>query len=265
MGRHNIPGPDDTPREPFPARPPPEQPGRTPYPAYVPLEGEQASETRTVPHGQRALRRPLRRRLMAGRSSEHGNETPRHEYRRDRRPGGHRGLCQRGHPVAVLRWSAVGPFRTAAATCSGSAVPVAVVAEPSIADKIEGLANRYNKSAGPIGDRCVKLGVKPADSGDVINGFVGNWPSEVGERPALWIPASSVSTSRLQAAAGSKIITDSRSLVSSPVLLAIKPQLKPASGGAELGHATGASDQPGGAGREEHAGLGVVAAGVADG
>ena len=116
----------------------------------------------------------------------------------------------------------------AAATCSGSAVPVAVVADPSIADKIEGFANRYNKSAGPIGDRCVKLGVKPADSDDVINGFVGNWPSELGERPALWIPASSVSTSRLQAAAGSKIITDSRSLVSSPVLLAIKPQLKAA-------------------------------------
>ncbi len=44
----------------------------------------------------------------------------------------------------------------------------------------------------------------------------------------MWIPASSVSTSRLQAAAGSKTITDSRSLVSSPVLLAIKPQLKPA-------------------------------------
>jgi hypothetical protein len=116
----------------------------------------------------------------------------------------------------------------AAATCSGSDVPVAVIADPSIADKIQEFANRYNKSAGPIGDRCVKLGVKPAESGEVINGFVGNWPSELGVRPALWIPASSVSTSRLQAAAGSKTITDSRSLVSSPVLLAIKPQLKPA-------------------------------------
>jgi hypothetical protein len=116
----------------------------------------------------------------------------------------------------------------AAASCSGSDVPVAVIADPSIADKIADFANRYNKSAGPIGDRCVKIAVKPANSGDVINGFVGNWSSELGDRPALWIPASSVSTSRLQVAAGSKIITDSRSLVSSPVVLAVKPQLKPA-------------------------------------
>ena len=40
MGRHSIPGPDDTPSEPFPAISPPERPPRTPYRAYVPFEGE---------------------------------------------------------------------------------------------------------------------------------------------------------------------------------------------------------------------------------
>jgi len=229
MGRHSIPGPDDTPREPFPATPPPEQPARTPYPAYVPLEGELASETADSPAPD----------------YEHSGG----HFADGSWQGGHRSTetKRRGVSIGVIvalvaivafvsvfiLWRFFGGMLSnrsgaAAATCSGSDVPVAVVADPSIADKIEGLANRYNKSARPIGDRCVKLGVKPADSGDVINGFVGNWPSQLGARPALWIPASSVSTSRLQAAAGSKIITDSRSLVSSPVLLAIKPQLKPA-------------------------------------
>jgi Bacterial extracellular solute-binding protein len=229
MGRHSIPGPDDTPSEPFPAISPPERSGRTPYRAYVPFEGEPAYETAASPAPD----------------DEHSGG----HFADGSWQGGHRSTDTKRRGVSigvivalvaivafvsvVILWRFFGGVLTnrsdaAAATCSGSAVPVAVVADPSIADKIEGFANRYNKSAGPIGDRCVKLGVKPADSDDVINGFVGNWPSALGERPALWIPASSVSTSRLQAAAGSKIITDSRSLVSSPVLLAIKPQLKPA-------------------------------------
>jgi hypothetical protein len=90
------------------------------------------------------------------------------------------------------------------------------------------LANQYNETAAPVGDRCVKVGVKPAGSDQVVNGFTGQWPAELGERPALWIPASSVSEARLEAAAGAQTVSDSRSLVTSPVLLAIRPQLKPA-------------------------------------
>jgi Bacterial extracellular solute-binding protein len=72
------------------------------------------------------------------------------------------------------------------------------------------------------------VGVKPADPDQVVNGFIGKWPTELGERPALWIPASSVSEARLEAAAGAQTVSDSRSLVTSPVLLAIRPQLKAA-------------------------------------
>lgn len=229
MGRHSIPGPDDTPSEPFPATSPPERPGRTPYRAYVPFEGEPANETAAGPAPDDE---------HSGGHFADGSWQGGHRSTNTKRRGVSIGVIVALVAIVafvsvVILWRFFGGVLTnrsdvAAATCSGSAVPVAVVADPSIADKIEGFANRYNKSAGPIGDRCVKLGVKPADSDDVINGFVGNWPSELGERPALWIPASSVSTSRLQAAAGSKVITDSRSLVSSPVLLAIKPQLKAA-------------------------------------
>jgi hypothetical protein len=118
----------------------------------------------------------------------------------------------------------------AANRCVGGNEAVAVIADPAIAGQIQDFANRYNKSATPVGDRCVAIGVTPADSDAVINGFVGNWPKALGDRPALWIPGSSVSTARLQAAAGAQTISDARSLVTSPVLLAIRPQLKPALG-----------------------------------
>ena len=115
-----------------------------------------------------------------------------------------------------------------AARCVEGELAVAVVADPSIADQVQKLADTYNQSAAPVADRCVKVGVKPADSDEVVNGFIGKWPAELGERPAVWIPASSVSEARLEAAAGAQTVSDSRSLVTSPVLLAIRPELKDA-------------------------------------
>ncbi len=132
----------------------------------------------------------------------------------------------------------------AASRCVGGNEAVAVIADPSIADQIHQFADRYNKTAGPIGDRCVKVNVKSADSDDVINGFIGNWPANLGDRPALWIPASSVSTARLQPAAGSKTISDARSLVSSPVMLAIRPQLKAALANQNWGTLAGLQTNP---------------------
>ncbi len=134
---------------------------------------------------------------------------------------------------AVILWRFFGDALSnrsdaGAARCVDGELAVAVVADPSIADQVQTLANTYNKSAAPVADRCVKVGVKPADPDQVVNGFIGEWPAELGERPALWIPASSVSEARLEAVAGAKTVSDSRSLVTSPVLLAIRPQLKDA-------------------------------------
>jgi hypothetical protein len=135
--------------------------------------------------------------------------------------------------AAVILWRFFGDALSSrsdagAARCVDGELAVAVVADPSIADQIQTLADTYNKSAAPVADRCVKVGVKPADPDQVVNGFIGKWPAELGERPALWIPASSVSEARLEAAAGAQTVSDSRSLVTSPVLLAIRPQLKDA-------------------------------------
>ena len=136
---------------------------------------------------------------------------------------------------AIILWRFFGDALSsrsdvAAARCVNGELAVAVVADASVAGQIQTLADTYNQSAAPVGDRCVKVGVKPADSDQVVNGFTGQWPAELGERPAMWIPASSVSEARLETGAGPETVSDSRSLVTSPVLLAIRPELKSALG-----------------------------------
>jgi hypothetical protein len=134
---------------------------------------------------------------------------------------------------AVILWRFFGDALSnrsaaAAARCVAGELAVAVLADPTIAEHVQTLANQYNEAADPVGDRCVKIAVKPAESDQVVNGFVSNWPKDLGDRPALWIPASGVSEARLEAAAGAQTVSDSRPLVTSPVLLAIRPQLKDA-------------------------------------
>jgi hypothetical protein len=135
--------------------------------------------------------------------------------------------------AAVIVWRFFGDALSdrsdaSAARCIKGQEKVAVIADPAIAPQVQKFAEQYNSSADPIGDRCEAIDVKSADSDQVVNGFVGTWPAELGDRPALWIPGSSVSDARLQAATGPQSVSDSRSLVTSPVLLAIRPELKPA-------------------------------------
>ena len=130
----------------------------------------------------------------------------------------------------VILWTFFGDAlshrsHSAAARCVGGKESVAVVADPSIADPVQQLAESYNSTAGPVGDHCMVVSVKPAGSDAVLNGFAGKWPAELGGQPALWIPGSSISAARLAAAAGQKTITESHSLVTSPVMLAVRPEL----------------------------------------
>lgn len=116
----------------------------------------------------------------------------------------------------------------AAARCVDGELSVPVVADPTIADQIKDLASKYNDSASPVGDRCVKIAVQSAETDQVVNGFTKDWNSDLGDKPAMWVPASGVSEARLESVAGRKTISDSRSLVSSPVLIAVRPELKDA-------------------------------------
>lgn len=131
---------------------------------------------------------------------------------------------------AVIAWRFFGDAlsqrsQAGAARCVAGEVAVPVLVDPSIAPQLTPLADKYNQSADPVGDKCVKIDVKAADSDQVINGFDGTWPGELGDRPALWIPGSSISEARLEASTGAKTVSDSRSLVTSPVMLAVRPQL----------------------------------------
>ncbi|OBG18299.1 substrate-binding domain-containing protein [Mycobacterium sp. 852002-51057_SCH5723018] len=135
----------------------------------------------------------------------------------------------------VILWSFFGDALShrshqAAARCVGGKDTVAVIADPSISDAVGQLAESYNATAGPVGDRCMVVSVKPAGADAVINGFVGKWPADLGAQPALWIPGSSISAARLAAATPQKTITESRSLVTSPVMLGVRPELAQALG-----------------------------------
>jgi hypothetical protein len=130
----------------------------------------------------------------------------------------------------VILWTFFGDAlshrsHTAAARCVGGKETVAVIADPSIADPVQQLAESYNSTADPVGDHCMEVSVKPAGSDAVLSGFAGKWPADLGGQPALWIPGSSIAAARLAAAAGQKTITESRSLVTSPVMLAVRPEL----------------------------------------
>ncbi|KMO74082.1 substrate-binding domain-containing protein [Mycolicibacterium obuense] len=131
---------------------------------------------------------------------------------------------------AVILWRFFGDALssrsdTAAARCVEGEVAVAVVVDPAITEPVTAAAQRYNDTAEPVGDKCVKVNVTAGDSDRVFNGLSGDWPGDLGQRPALWIPASSASEARLEAKTGPRTVSDSRSLVTSPVVLATSPQL----------------------------------------
>lgn len=119
--------------------------------------------------------------------------------------------------------------KDASARCVSGSLAVPVVVSPSIADQINAMAGDYNPSAAPVGDKCVKIGVTALDADTVISGLAGKWPDNQGARPAIWIPASSVSQARLITGVGDQMVTgESKSLASSPVVIATRPQLKDA-------------------------------------
>ncbi|MET0897486.1 MAG: substrate-binding domain-containing protein [Mycobacterium sp.] len=135
--------------------------------------------------------------------------------------------------AAVILWRFFGDAlsdrdNVAAGRCVEGDSAVAVLADPAIADSLGPFVEKFNESASPVADHCVAVSVRAADSDAVIDGFAGDWPADLGDKPALWIPGSSVSSARLQAAADPKTVSASTSLVTSPVLLAVRPELRPA-------------------------------------
>ncbi|MGH3633217.1 MAG: substrate-binding domain-containing protein [Mycobacterium sp.] len=251
MGRHSSPEPDESAGEPFDdyADELPDDPGYVDY--DDPGEADASDDFPDF-----APRTPPPPQSPAGGGHREGSEW-RGGHRSD---GGRRGVSIGVIAAlvavvvvvaAVIVWRFFGDAlynrsHTAAGRCVGDSETVAVVADPSIAKPILQLAERYNASATSAGDRCVAVSVKSADSDAVVSGFIGDWPKDLGPRPALWIPGSSVSAARLSASAGQQTISDSRSLVTSPVLLAVRPELARALGNQSWATLPGLQSKPDG-------------------
>lgn len=153
--------------------------------------------------------------------------------------------------AAVILWRFFGDALSdrsslAAGRCVEGDTTVAVLADPAIADTLGPLAEKFNETASPVADHCVAVSIQAADSTAVIDGFGGEWPTTLGDKPALWIPGSSVSSARLQAEVDPKTISASSSLVTSPVLLAVRPQLQAALDGQTWRNLPGLQANPAG-------------------
>lgn len=259
MGRHSIPDPDDQPDEglgmfgvggrPEPGSEPPSDPAQ-PSRHEQSESGDFGYQPTDYPHEPAADPRgfpavadedsPTQAFAVTGRQRtfENGEWTGTHRAVTTGRRSVSRGVIVALVTVvvvvaAVILWRFFGDAlsnRTQASAdrCVEGEVTVAVIADPGIAEQVSTMAESYSSTADPVGDRCVRVAVTSADADAVVNGFTGQWPGDLGERPAMWIPASSASESRLEAAVGSETIVNSRSLVTSPVLLAVRPELKPA-------------------------------------
>jgi hypothetical protein len=133
----------------------------------------------------------------------------------------------------------------AAQQCLQGTATVAVAADPSITEMLSSFADRFDAEAAPVGDKCVDVVVTQAESDAVLKGLTGTWPAELGERPALWLPASSMQSARLQAVAGKQVVSDARSLAISPVVLAVRPEVKKALEQEGWGALPGLQNDPG--------------------
>lgn len=246
MGRHSLPDPDDKDRSDSGGELPEESQTERFASGYHPEgDGSTAEATESEDHSAQFGYRDAEPPPRSG-GPQHSGDWEGGEW-----TGSHRAVTpgRRGVSVgvivalvgvvvivgAVILWRFFGDALsnrsdTAAARCVEGEVAVAVVADPAIAEPIASLAKRYNDTAEPVGDKCVKVAVKPADADQVVKGLSGDWPGDLGDRPALWIPASSASEARLEAKTGPQAVSDSRSLVTSPVVLAVAPQLKNALG-----------------------------------
>ncbi|MEV0946794.1 substrate-binding domain-containing protein [Rhodococcus sp. NPDC049939] len=119
----------------------------------------------------------------------------------------------------------------AANACVEGDSVLAVAADPDIAPQIQTLADRYSATGPVVRDHCVTVTVTSVASDTVRNalsvGMNGTWDTAVlGPRPALWIPSSSHSVSQISEAG--VIDGEPRGLATSPVVLAVGPDIESA-------------------------------------
>ncbi len=127
-----------------------------------------------------------------------------------------------------LRWPRSRPQR-----CAGTPATLTVAAAPAIAHAVDSLAARWSAGHPAAQGRCVTASVIAEPPEQVAAALGRDWdPTRDGQRPAVWIPDSSmwlaVAGSRPDAAA--MLPTRTTSIASSPVVLALRQPLAQALG-----------------------------------
>lgn len=124
-----------------------------------------------------------------------------------------------------------------AGRCLEGSGDVSIVVDPGIAPMISEIAENYNATAPSVRDRCVTVKVRAADAKATLDGLAApQWDSESGggPRPAAWIPESSIWSAALTQASPEALAGNAESVVTSPVLFAVRPELAAAAGGRVL-------------------------------
>ncbi len=111
---------------------------------------------------------------------------------------------------------------SAAGKCVEGPTRVPIIASADIAEVLGDIAKRYNETKPVVRDHCVTVQVRPGDSKVTLDGLRGQWDiASMGERPAAWIPQSSIWAAALTSAKPEAVEGSPDSLASSPVVLAM--------------------------------------------
>ncbi|MBD0862692.1 hypothetical protein IA539_15960 [Gordonia sp. zg691] len=117
----------------------------------------------------------------------------------------------------------------AAAQCVEGPASVPIIADPDITPGLAAIAENFAESDPVVRDHCVTIEVRPGDAKITLDGLSGVWDAEsMGAYPAAWVPQSSVWSADLSAAKPDVVEGNTRSLVSTPVVLAVSPELNSA-------------------------------------
>ncbi|MCK0440765.1 hypothetical protein MUG78_15215 [Gordonia alkaliphila] len=110
---------------------------------------------------------------------------------------------------------------------------VPIIADPAIAPALQEMAKAYNALDPIVRDHCVTVEVRPADAQATLEGLTAKtWDAQAyGAYPGAWVPESSVWAAALEVAAPTTLAGRPQSLVSSPVRLAVEPELADAADG----------------------------------
>lgn len=116
-----------------------------------------------------------------------------------------------------LRHHNEGRNTAAAASCFDGPATLTIAADPGIAPTVQELATRYNATNPVVRDQCVTVTVQPETGAQVIDDL-GQKPAA--DLPSMWVPQSSVDLELAQETHPDALSSSTRSLATSPVVLA---------------------------------------------